>query len=57
MGSPIIQSLRNDLAALHKAGVIGQETLRAFDAPLAPSEFADCRIANTTIPAQQSPQS
>lgn len=55
MGSPIIQSLRNDLAALHKAGVIGQETLRAFDAPQAPSEFADCRIANTTIPAQQSP--
>ncbi|HBO2483053.1 TPA: hypothetical protein VDV13_001614 [Pseudomonas aeruginosa] len=57
MESPIIESLRDDLAALHEAGAIGQETLRAFDALLAPSGRVDSRITDTTIPARQSPQS
>jgi hypothetical protein len=56
MDSPIIQSLRDDLTALHEAGLIGQETLRKFDAPLTPSGLVDSRIADTTIPARQSSQ-
>lgn len=32
MASKIIESLRGDLAALHKAGAIGKVTMREFDA-------------------------
>lgn len=53
----LIQSLRDDLAALHEAGAIAQEMLREFDALLTPSGPADSRITDTTIPARQSPQS
>lgn len=54
MESSIIESLRDDLAALHEAGAISQETLREFHALLTPSRCADSRIADTTIPARQS---
>ncbi|MFT3907242.1 MAG: DNA-binding transcriptional regulator [Steroidobacteraceae bacterium] len=32
MGSKIVESLRDDLAALHEAGAIGKVTMREFDA-------------------------
>jgi hypothetical protein len=57
MGSPIIESLRDDLAALHEAGAISKVTMHEFDALLTPSGPVDSRITDTTIPARQSPQS
>lgn len=53
MESPIIESLRDDLAALHEAGAIAQAVQRKFDALLTPSGPVDCRITDTTIPADQ----
>jgi len=57
MESPIIESLRDDLAALHEAGAIAHKALREFDTLLKPSGPDDSRMADTTIPAQQLPQS
>lgn len=57
MGSPIIQSLRDDLAVLHEAGAIAQAVQREFDALLTPSGLVDSRITDTRIPERQPPQS
>lgn len=47
MASKIIESLRGDLAALHKAGAIGKVTMREFDticpAPVRELSAADIR--------------
>jgi len=49
MESPIIESLRDDLAALHEAGAIAHKALREFDTLLKPSGPDDSRMADTTI--------
>lgn len=43
--SKIIESLRGDLAALHKAGVVGKLTMREFDA-IAPAPVRELGAAD-----------
>lgn len=57
MKSPIIESLCDDMAALHEAHVISQETVQEFAALLTRSGPVDCRIPDTTIPERQPSQS
>lgn len=51
--SDIIESLRGDLAALHKAGAVGKVTLRNFDAicppPVREFSAADIRHLRETL--------
>jgi len=49
--SLLIDTLRDDLAALQEAGVIDMAVLPAFDAALSQSVPADSRIADTRIDA------
>ncbi|MCA5918373.1 hypothetical protein LES60_05350 [Pectobacterium brasiliense] len=57
MKSPIIESLRDDMAALHEASAISQETLQAFVALLTRSGPVDSRVTDTRIPEWQPAQS
>ena len=57
MKSPIIESLRDDMAALHEASAISQETLQAFVALLTRSGPVDSRVTDTRIPERQPAQS
>jgi hypothetical protein len=49
MDSPVISSLRADLAVLQEAGALGQDVLQAFDALAMLVQPADGRSADTTI--------
>ena len=55
--SKIIESLRGDLAALHKAGVIGKVTMRKFDEicppPVREFDAADIRRLRETLKFSQ----
>ncbi|WP_293187586.1 hypothetical protein [Ottowia sp.] len=42
--SPIIESLRGELAALHRAGAVSRETVQAFEALLTPDRSGDRRM-------------
>ncbi len=57
MESPIIEPLLDDMAALHEASAISQETLQEFSALLTLSGPVDSRITDTRIPEQRAFQS
>ncbi|WP_170845015.1 hypothetical protein [Chitinasiproducens palmae] len=55
MKSPIIESLLDDMAALHEASANDQETMQEFTAMLTLSKPFDSRITDTRIPERQFP--
>ncbi|CUJ54363.1 TPA: hypothetical protein SL686_000933 [Pseudomonas aeruginosa] len=57
MESPIIEPLLDDMAALHEASAISQETLQEFAALLTLSGPVDSRITDTRISEQRASQS